>query len=164
MVRETCYAIAFIAAVICPAQAQDVPEKLTPPPDAVLIASYKAVGVQIYSCPPQGSATGPILKAPDAQLIDNGKAIARHYAGPTWEATDGSKAVGKMIASAPSPVDGAIPWLLLSAQSTGQGIFSGVRFVHRIETSGGTPLNACPPDGGGMALALYRDVSLLPLK
>jgi hypothetical protein len=149
MIRQTCCAAAlFSFAIGHPALAQDIPAKLAPPPGTVLIGAYKAVGVQIYVCAAQGSASGPVLKAPDAQLIDNGKAIARHYTGPTWEAADGSKVVGKMIDSAPAPTEGAIPWLLLTAQSTGQGIFEGARFVQRIETSGGTaPTTACPPAG-----------------
>jgi hypothetical protein len=35
--------------------------------------------------------------------------FAKHYAGPTWEAADGSKIVGKALANEPAPKAGAIP-------------------------------------------------------
>jgi hypothetical protein len=63
-----------------------------------------------------------------------------HYAGPTWEARDGSKVVG-------SRVDGvtvdptAIPWLLLSAASTAAGPdgdkLAKTTYIQRIATTGG---------------------------
>jgi hypothetical protein len=44
------------------------------------------------------------LKAPEADLFDaNGRAIGRHYAGPTWELMDGSEVVGKFKARADAP-------------------------------------------------------------
>ena len=47
-----------------------------------------AVGVQIYSC------NGVVWSfvAPRANLVDDqGKLIISHFAGPTWQAKDGSK-------------------------------------------------------------------------
>jgi hypothetical protein len=77
------------------------------------------------------------FKAPEAELIDaQGSLFAKHFAGPTWEAPDGSKAVGKVLASELAPKAGAIPWLLLSTQPFGPGGLAGVRFVQRVNTSG----------------------------
>ena len=89
------------------------------------------------------------FKAPEAELIDaQGRLFAKHYAGPTWEAPDGSKIVGKILANEPAPKADAIPWLLLSAESSGSGVLAGARFVQRIDTSGGVgPTGACPTAG-----------------
>jgi hypothetical protein len=147
MIREACCAIAILAATH-PALAEDIPAKLAPPPDTKLIGAYTATGAQIYVCTAQGSAIQPVFKAPDAQLTEHDKLIAKHYAGPTWEAVDGSKVVGKVAESVPAPKQGDIPWLLLTAQSTGQGIFAGVRFVQRVGTQGGAAAQmACPTAG-----------------
>jgi hypothetical protein len=131
------------------ATAQGIPNKLVPPAEGVLVGKYAAKGVQIYVCSVKGSANEWSFKAPEAELINaQGNLFAKHYAGPTWEAPDGSKAVGKVLASEPAPKAGAIPWLLLSAEPSGSGVLAGVRFVQRINTSGGAgPTGACPTAG-----------------
>jgi len=129
----------------CPVSAQTVPP--LPVPSAVgknvVLFQARGSGVQIYTCklnPSQAKDARTyawVLKAPEAVLLgSDGSKIGRHYAGPTWEAADGSKAVGKLIASAASP--GSIPWLLLAASPTGRGRFSKVTYVERVYTSGGT--------------------------
>jgi hypothetical protein len=131
-----------------PSLAETIPAKLVPPADAVKIDSFSGKGVQIYSCTVLGTATQWTLKAPEAQLTDgSGVFFAKHYAGPTWEAADGSKAVGKLLETVPAPQTGAIPWLLLSATSSGAGALSGTRFVQRINTAGGGLSGACPKPG-----------------
>jgi hypothetical protein len=95
-----------------------------------------AKGVQIYECRNSEWA----FVAPAADLFDrNGKKIGRHFAGPQWEAEDGSRVTGTGVkARAEAPVAGAIPWLLLSAQSIGaKGVFSEVSSVRRVHTTGG---------------------------
>src|SRR6266481_4321069 len=89
------------------------------------------------------------LQGPEAELIGvQGRPFAKHYAGPTWEAPDGSKIVGKVLANEPAPNAGAIPWLLLSTESSVSGAFAGVRFVQRVNTIGGVgPTGACPTAG-----------------
>lgn len=98
-----------------------------------------ATGVQIYvlSQNVDGTSTWK-LKAPDATFSGNG-IEGRHYAGPTWECTtDRSKVVGRKIAEHPSPDPNAAAWLLLEAKShEGDGIFSKVTFVQRVQTVGG---------------------------
>jgi Protein of unknown function (DUF3455) len=125
------------------AMAQDIPDKLKPPPGATLIGAYQAKGVQIYICAAHGAATEWTLKAPEAQLVDaKGAIFAKHYAGPTWEAVDGSKAVGKVMEMVPSPTAGAIPWLLLSTEPSGQGVLANARFAQRVKTAGGAVQSA----------------------
>lgn len=144
-------ALAF-SAVTASAQASiqaGIPAKLAPPAGAQLIGTYAAKGVQIYVCSANNGANEWTFKAPDAQLIDaKGKPFAKHYAGPTWEAPDGSKAVGKAAANEPAPKADSIPWLLLSAESSGSGVLAGARFVQRINTSGGAgPTGTCKTAG-----------------
>src|SRR5262245_4374425 len=102
-----------------------------------------AVGVQIYSCNATTGGYGWSLVAPRASLYDdNGKLIATHFAGPTWQARDGSTVVGQRVNGVSVDVT-AIPWLLLSAVSTtagpGGNRLVGTRFVQRIGTTGGLP-------------------------
>ena len=52
-------------------------------------------------------------------------ASALHFAGPTWQASDGSKVVGELVAKDAGPDPNAIPWLLLAAKSTqGPGVLA----------------------------------------
>jgi hypothetical protein len=131
------------------AVARDIPGKLALPQGAALVGKYAAKGVQIYVCRAKGLATEWSFEAPEAALVDSqGRPFARHYAGPTWEAPDGSKIVGTALATQPSPKAGAIPWLLLSTKSSASGVLAGVRFVQRDNTSGGVgPTGACPTIG-----------------
>ena len=108
--------------------------------DESLAFVVPAKGVQIYECRDSQWA----FVAPAADLFDtHGKKIGRHYAGPEWEAADGSRVVGKVKARADAPGEGAIPWLLLSAQPVGpKGAFSGVSSIRRVHTAGGVAPNA----------------------
>jgi Protein of unknown function (DUF3455) len=64
-----------------------------------------AVGVQIYTC--NGSTWSSAV--PRANLFDDhGKLIITHFAGPTWQAKDGSMVVGHAEASV-TVDDTAIP-------------------------------------------------------
>jgi Protein of unknown function (DUF3455) len=130
-------------------QSKDIPTALAPQQGAVALGRYAAKGAQVYVCRAKGAVNEWAFKAPEAKLVDtDGRPFAKHYAGPTWEAPDGSKAVGKVLASEPAPKAGAIPWLLLSAESSGEGALAGVRFVQRLNTVGGVaPPGACPTIG-----------------
>jgi hypothetical protein len=80
-------------------------------------------------------------------LLD-GKTVGRHYAGPTWEHSDGSAVVGKAAASVPGATPNDIPWLKLEVISRrGNGILSGVTTVQRINTQGGKFEGACDKAG-----------------
>jgi hypothetical protein len=159
MLTRSLFIFAAVALFGVSASAQDSPAKLALPQGASLLGKYAAKGVQIYVCRVKGTARQWDFKAPEAELVDaQGRAFARHYAGPTWEAPDGSKAVGKVLASEPAPNPSAIPWLLLSAQSSASGVFAGVRFVQRVNTSGGVgPTGACPKAGTEQRVAYMAD-------
>jgi len=125
-----------------------IPETLKVPASQTLSVSAQATGVQICEC--AASKTDPTrfewaFKAPEAELFDNaGNKIGKHYAGPTWESNDGSKAVGEVKARDDGPDPNAIPWLLLSAKSEGNGIFGKTQSVQRVNTAGGkAPADGC---------------------
>jgi hypothetical protein len=128
-----------------------VPEALKAPPSQALARQVRASGVQIYECKPNKDDATRLewsFRAPEADLFDRaGKPAGKHYAGPTWEAPDGSKVVGAVVARDNGPDPTAIPWLLLRASSaTGQGAFSQVQSIQRLHTVGGrAPADGCGP-------------------
>jgi hypothetical protein len=146
MLTRSLFTLAALALFSVSAVAQDIPAKLAPPQGDTLVGKYAAKGVQIYVCRVKGAANKWSFKAPEAELFDaQGRPFAKHYAGPTWEAPDGSKIVGKVIATEAAPKADAIPWLLLSTESSTSGALAGVRFVQRVNTSGGVrSAGACP--------------------
>jgi hypothetical protein len=100
-------------------QPEWIPANLKVPPGNAVILRGLAVGVQIYDCRATQSVT--------------------HYAGPNWQALDGSRVAGALVASSPAPNPGSIPWLLLRAAShEGTGTLSGVTYIQRVLTGGGT--------------------------
>jgi hypothetical protein len=126
--------------------AQQVPEALRAPGNEQLVVQVRARGDQIYSCKVDGAQPGWTLKAPDAQLFDkDGKAFGKHFAGPSWEASDGSRVVGKAAANAPSPDANSIPWLLVKVVShEGEGVLAQVTSIQRLNTKGGkAPASGC---------------------
>jgi hypothetical protein len=123
-----------------------VPKTLLPPQGEVLILHLNGKGKQIYTCQSAGGTHAWKLKAPDAKLFsESGELAGRHFAGPAWEANDGSRITGKVIASATSPDSNSIPWLLLTVTShEGAGIMSGVQSIQRLETKAGiAPATGC---------------------
>src|SRR5215468_2869593 len=130
-----------------PLVAPEVPQALRAPAGQTLYLEALATGVQIYECSQKADGTYEwAFKAPEAALADrSGRAIGKHYAGPTWEAPDGSAVVGEVKARDSGPKPTAIPWLLLSAKSTrGSGVFTDAKSIQRIATDGGTaPSTPC---------------------
>jgi hypothetical protein len=119
--------------------AQQVPKELQPPSGERLVLRVHGQGDQIYTCTGQGAQFSWVLKAPEAQLTDkNGKVFGRHFAGPSWEANDGSRITGKAAANTPSPDADSIPWLLITVVSHGgEGVLARVSSVQRVNTKGG---------------------------
>jgi hypothetical protein len=123
-----------------------VPDSLKPGANESLALVVPAKGVQIYEC----RDAQWVFVAPEAALFDRaGKKIGSHYAGPHWEAADGSKVIGAVKARADAPAAGNIPWLLLGTKSVGrEGAFSKVTSIQRVATVGGVaPAGACPQAG-----------------
>jgi hypothetical protein len=119
-----------------------VPDKLKPGANESLTMIVPAKGVQIYECrarKDQGGEYEWAFVAPEADLFAaRGNRTGRHYAGPHWEATDGSKILGTVKERADTRAAEAIPWLLLAAKSVGpEGAFSKVTSIQRVNTVGG---------------------------
>ena len=151
---------AFLALASCmnmPEHAK-VPNAIAAPAHQTITLETMAYGDQVYEC--RAASEDPArfqwtFKAPEAELFETaGYRVGRHYAGPTWEATDGSKVVGQLMAQSPSPDEKAIPWLLLSAQSTsGKGVFSHVTSIQRVNTTGGkAPAEGCDSAHAGRSV------------
>jgi hypothetical protein len=102
-----------------------------------LVFVCHARGFQVYTCRPEGW----VFKAPEAVLYDQqGTVIGKHFAGPAWHHNDGSQITAKLAAKADAPDPTAIPWLLLHVTGhSGEGIFSGITSIQRINTLGGLP-------------------------
>ncbi len=105
-------------------------------------------GELTYECRDKKDMAGQLewaLVGPVANLHGaDDKVVGKYYAGPTWEANDGSKVTGKQVAVAPNGA-GNIPLQLVKAeQATGSGAMQGVAYIQRLNTRGGTaPAAAC---------------------
>src|SRR5579862_9561878 len=82
----------------------DVPEDLKVPAGEKLVLMAHAKGVQIYVCQNADQKAAWTLKAPEAELADEGgKTIIHHAAGPSWKHVDGSEITGKLVAKHDAP-------------------------------------------------------------
>lgn len=161
MPRMLVTALAAVSAAACQttpftdAPLAQVPAQLRPSDNETIAMVVKATGVQIYECRAKKDSAdvhGWVFVAPEAQLFDSqGRGLGRHYAGPHWEALDGSKVVGAVRARADAPAGGTIPWLLLSARPVGPaGAFGKVSSIQRVNTAGGTaPKEPCSRANAG---------------
>lgn len=139
-----------ISAALGFAQVRPVaPDNIQPAKDEQLILIAHGAGYQIYNCQagPQGGSQW-VLAGPDAQLMDDqSHVIGRHFAGPTWQSSDGSSVKGNVVATAPPRDSGDVPLLLLAAvDHSGPGVMSRVTSIQRLNTKGGQPPSgACSP-------------------
>jgi Protein of unknown function (DUF3455) len=149
-----CVALLAVASTVlsCAVAAQEVPEKLRPPSNEQLLFRVHAKGDQVYTCKGEAGQFAWALKAPDAQLFDqDGKPFGKHFAGPSWEANDGSRVTGKAVANVPSPDADSIPWLLVNIVShEGNGVLSRATTIQRLNTKGGkAPASGCDSSYSG---------------
>ena len=149
------------AAVLAAGCATPAPRQLHPAGETQAF-TLPAIGVQIYECRARAGAPGQYewaFVAPDADLFDRGgKRAGRHYAGPHWEAADGSKVVASVRERMDAPVPDAIAWLLLSARPAGgpEGAFSKVTSIQRLNTVGGSaPESGCAQATAGTQARVY---------
>jgi hypothetical protein len=134
-----------------------VPAAIQVPAGNVPFLLGHATGTQNYTCQQSSTGFAWTLVAPSATLVDDqGKQIMTHYAGPTWQAKDGSKVVGARVDGVTvSP--SAIQWLLLRATSTTPGPdggdrLTGTTFIQRVNTTSGVaPTSGCDAANVGAA-------------
>jgi uncharacterized protein DUF3455 len=141
-------AIAFLfASLASAAAAAELPEAIVAPGELAVMQVH-AEGAQIYEC--KTDAGGHLswqFREPIASLIQDGKTIGRHYAGPTWAIGD-SIVTGKAAGRAPGAGPKDIPWLRLDVTARKGGWpLSDVTTVQRINTVGGALEGDCPKAG-----------------
>ena len=80
----------------------------------------------------------------------DGKTVGKYYAGPTWEANDGSKVVGAQVAVSPAGACN-IPLQLVKAKSAMRdGATRYVSYIQRLNTKAGVaPTLPCGADQKG---------------
>jgi hypothetical protein len=121
------------------------------PPQGERVMTLSASGVQIYACELDAQQRlGWVFRSPQATLFDpSGQVAVHHGAGPSWQAEDGSRIVGRVLAQRPSDTPASIPQLLLETHSTATGgVLSTVRYVQRVQTVGGmAPGAPCSKQG-----------------
>jgi Protein of unknown function (DUF3455) len=125
-----------------------LPSVIAAPGETVVLATH-AEGAQVYEC--KAGTDGKLawaFREPIATLMAEGKTVGRHFAGPNWENADGSAVTGKAIGNAPGATPSDIPWLKLEVIAhRGNGSFSAVTTVQRINTQGGQLAGACDKAG-----------------
>jgi len=123
-------------------------------PDSRLFLVAHAIGVQKYTCQPDGTW---LFTDPEAVLYKTAgapKPIGTHFLNfatgrPVWQAKDGSSVEAARFAAA-SGGPGNIAWLLLQARVTLVGPdgdrLADTTWVQRLNTSGGVaPAGTCTP-------------------
>ncbi|MBB6187504.1 DUF3455 domain-containing protein [Rhodanobacter sp. MP7CTX1] len=122
--------------------AEAVPAALQPPAGYNVAFTAKAAGVQIYtSAADSGTALKWVFEAPLAELSGR-KGVIHHYAGPSWEAADGSRVTRDTdtpVTTVPAKrASTDIPWLLVKVTADpAAGVLNKVVYVQRISTQGG---------------------------
>ena len=164
---RTCMRKTFVfswLAVLCLSAQQafqsNVPDTLRVPSTQKLILQAHGVGDQIYTCKAVDEKYAWTLKAPDAQLLaSDGHLRGHHFAGPTWQAEDGSRVTGKPAASVPSPDPQSVPWLRLDATGhEGTGVMTQVVSIQRLNTKGGkAPTNGCDSSRAGAETRVHYE-------
>lgn len=137
----TMAALFFASAEVSQA-AEAIPAALQPPAGYTIAFKAKATGVQVYTSKADGAALKWTFEAPLAELTETHGNTLHHYAGPSWEAADGSKVTrdaATPVASIPATRAIAdIPWLLVKVVADpAAGVLSKVAYVQRISTQGG---------------------------
>src|SRR5215470_16916603 len=116
-------AAALLISVSAVRAAETLPDAIQAPGETAVVTLH-AEGAQVYEC--KAGSDGKLawaFREPVATLIENGKTVGRHYAGPNWEHSDGSAVTGKAIGNAPGATANDIPWLKLEVTAhRGTGI------------------------------------------
>lgn len=123
-----------------------IPEQIKVPAGYSPVLTAHAKGDQIYQCSVDKDEYSWQTLAPDAKLFDEqGKIVGNHTAGPLWEYKEGSRVVGRVVKKIDMAPGSAISWLLVEVVShQGDGLFSNVSFINRINTHGGlAPASGC---------------------
>jgi FtsP/CotA-like multicopper oxidase with cupredoxin domain len=144
MFKKLMYLVVILPAIASAGVA--IPDAIRPPAGQVAKLTVHAKGDQIYQCTLNGGVYSWQIQAPDAKLFDGqGQIVGNHYSGPVWEYKEGSRVVGRVVNKLDVDPALSISWLLVEVVShKGNGMFSDVHFINRINTHGGlAPLSGC---------------------
>ena len=138
--------------------AAEVPDAIAAPGE-IPVTSVHAVGAQVYEC--QYNPAGKLVwqfREPVATLLIAGKTVGRHYAGPTWELSDGGAVSAKVLARAPGAGANDIPLLKLEVTARrGFGKLGNVTTIQRLNTQGGNADAACDSSGALLSVPYTAD-------
>ncbi|HLH94939.1 MAG TPA: DUF3455 domain-containing protein [Xanthobacteraceae bacterium] len=139
-----------------------VPEAIAAPGETTVV-TFHAEGAQVYECKADpGGKLAWAFREPIATLLRDGATVGRHYAGPTWEASDGSAVTGKAVANVPGSSPSDIPWLKLDVIARrGSGTLAGVTTVQRTNTRGGVANGVCDRAGSFYSVPYSADYVFL---
>jgi hypothetical protein len=104
-----------------------------------------AEGASIYQCipTPDGDRTWE-AREEIATLLQDGKTVGRHYAGPHWEHIDGSILQAREVHTLSAPSSKDLPWIKYQVVlRLGFGTLSGMTSIRRINTAGGMAHGRC---------------------
>ena len=131
--------------------------------DRAAVLVVHATGAQIYECKVDASgAMNWVFREPVATLVRGGRTIGHHYAGPTWELTDGDAVAGRQSAAAPGASPGDVALLKLDViEHRGSGILKDAKLVLRLNARGGVLKGECPEAGELRAAPYSADYAFL---
>jgi hypothetical protein len=160
MFKKQLHLWVLLPAVVC--AEVSIPEQIKPPIGYVPLLTVHAKGDQIYQCTLNDGVYAWQLQAPDAKLFDEeGNIVGNHYSGPIWEYKEGSRVVGRVVNKINIAPDSSISWLLVEVVGhKGDGLFSNIGYINRINTHGGIPpLQGCDSNhlGGEKRMAYTAD-------
>jgi hypothetical protein len=123
-------------------------------PSRTIVARFHAEGAQVYEC--RGSAW--TFREPVATLIEDGRTVGRHFAGPRWQLDDGSLVTGHLAQSIPGATAADIAVLKLDiVLNAGTGRLAQATVAYRLDTRGGTLQGPCDTPGALRAVAYAAD-------
>jgi hypothetical protein len=163
-ISKTAVAALLMSTLLAGAHAGEtsLPDAILAPGETIVLTLH-AEGAQIYEC--KAGTDGKLawaFREPIASLMENGKTVGRHYAGPNWEHADGSAVTGKAAGNAPGATANDIPWLKLEVTARrGTGILANVSTVQRINTEGGKLDGACDKAGSFRSVPYDADYVFL---
>ena len=163
-VRNAAVAVLLLSGSLVSSGAAEtsLPDAIAAPGEAIVLTVH-AEGAQVYEC--KAGADGKpawTFREPIATLLVDGKTVGRHYAGPSWELSDGSAVVGKVAGSAPGATANDIAWLKLEVVSRrGNGALTAATTVQRINTRGGKLDGACDQPGAFRSVPYSADYVFL---
>ena|SRR5215210_367936 len=139
-----------------------VPDAIAAPSETAVVTMH-AEGAQVYEC--KADAGGKLtwqFREPIATLMLEGKTVGRHYAGPTWEHSDGSAVMAEAAGRAPGVAQQDIPWLKLEVtERRGNGVLKDIATIQRINTQGGATDGTCERAGALLSMPYSADYVFL---